>query len=60
MWFTKWIPKSGALHINITSAAPMMTKHLVKHSTDVHTWLTGEARSMVVWVLITTQAVALG
>jgi len=38
----------------------MMTKHLVKHSTDAHTWLTGEARSMVVWVLITAQAVALG
>ena len=37
-----------------------MTKHLVRHSFDAHTWPKLEVRDMAAWVLITTLAVGLG
>jgi hypothetical protein len=35
----------------------VMTKHLVRHSIDAHTWPRLEARAMAAWVLMTTLVV---
>ena len=38
----------------------VMTKHLVRHSIDAHTWPRYEVKAMAVWVLIITLVVAYG